>query len=159
MAVERIYCGLVEETQPCAPGTQTAKRRRPHGRQWLLFLCALYALKFIKYIRIKSVYLISEPLILSADTPPPSHGSPCEARNIKIETVSSLCLSLCSPAGSPAFPQFKAYFKLYLFFPCSLFLLDNVHVIMKINSDGAALWRDGCVRGRPPAPRLLILWE
>lgn len=69
---------------------------------------------------------------------------------MKTETVSSLCPSLPSPAGSPAFPQFKAYFKLYLFFPCSLFLLDNMHVIMKIYSDEAALWRDGCVRGSPP---------
>lgn len=31
-----------------------------------------------------------------------------------------------------------------------MFLLDNMHVIMKIYSDEAALWRDGCVRGSPP---------
>lgn len=52
------------------------------------FLCALYALEFIKFIRIKSVYLISEPLILSADIPPATWvtrpGSDYENRDSKL---------------------------------------------------------------------------
>lgn len=122
-------------------------------------LCS-YILKFIEYIRIKSVSLIVAPLISSRQ-----HELPLAwvllRQHIKTEILNSFSLSF---SGSPAFPQFKVYFRLYPF-PHSLVFLDNVHVIRKINSDGRCLCRDGysaeqrrSVEGHIPPLPMLILW-